>query len=659
MPRISVIVVSYNVRAFLASALRTAEAALSSIDSEIIVVDNASTDGSVDMLHRQFPGIRVIISPENLGFAGANNLAIESADGDYIALVNPDTIIHKDAFHVCMNYLDSHSDTGMVGCKILNGDGTLQLACRRSFPTPWIALTKVLGLSALFPHSRRFGRYNLTYLDENKIEDVEAISGSFMFIRKKVLEQTGGLDDQFFMYGEDLDLCYRIHQAGWKITYLPQARIIHYKGQSAMQAGFKSLINFYEAMRLFVKKHFTRGWLWLPRWLIIAGIGLRGSLSFIMRLIKPWFGPIIDGIALQLALLSALILRFGHIENYSAYTPVNVLYTAVWLMACFLARRYRDPSEAFQRLTAGIAIGLIINTSLTFFLPQWAFSRQVLATMGVLGWFIMNGINYFIRKIKFFSGSSTGNKASSLFVGTDNSQVKLAQSWHQLSDKPYRDVGFIYKDDIPVNIPAHKVLGSFDDVPGLLPLHRIDQIVFPFETGLEHAILCAYKWRKIRTIKLKITCPEDALSIQRDTYDVYRNIPLAQFNLKIDEPYFRLFKRFIDISLGIILLLPFTYLKFCKIRGRSFSPFVESWVECWFDVVKGVKSWVGAPDAGDGFDRQVVAAYKRGWITPLYGIKNIGESNAQRAVFAYYLSQYKPWIDLKLIGKAWKQGRLE
>src|SRR5262245_46506760 len=217
----SIVIVNYNVREFLRQMLLSLRQALRHLRAEIFVVDNASDDGSVEMVQSQFPECRVIANEENLGFAAANNLALKRAHGRYLVLLNPDTVVQEDTFTALREFMDRHPRTGMAGCKVLNPDGTVQLACRRSCPTPWVAFTKLSGMSRLFPHSQWFGRYNLTFLPEDETCEVEAISGSFMVARREAVEQVGLLDEDFFMYGEDLDWCYRIRTAGWQIHYYP------------------------------------------------------------------------------------------------------------------------------------------------------------------------------------------------------------------------------------------------------------------------------------------------------------------------------------------------------------------------------------------------------------------------------------------------------
>jgi hypothetical protein len=256
-PLVSVIVVNLNVCEFLRSALTSLQRSLVGIPSEILVVDNASVDNSLQMLRVEFPTIKVIENTNNVGFAKANNQALARARGTYLLLINPDTLVQERTVRSMLKFFEAHADAGIAGCKILNPDGSFQLSCRRSFPSPWVAFTKIVGLSALFPHSRWFGRYNLTYLDEQETYEVDVLSGSFMMLRRTVYEEVGGLDESYFLYGEDIDWCARIKRAGWKIFYSHETSIIHYKGESTRRSDVDQVKLFYEAMDIFIRNYFS------------------------------------------------------------------------------------------------------------------------------------------------------------------------------------------------------------------------------------------------------------------------------------------------------------------------------------------------------------------------------------------------------------------
>lgn len=260
--RLTVIIVNWNAEEFLGRCLGTVFASVFNGDYEVIVVDNHSTDNSVQFLRENYPRVRVIANRENVGFARANNQAIQESRGEYLLLLNPDTEIETDTLQVMVDFMDERPDCGMAGCRVLNPDGTLQLACRRTIPNLSDAIFKLTGVSRLFPRSARFSRYNLTYLPADRVSPVDAVSGSFLMARKETVNKIGLLDARFFMYGEDLDWCRRSRQSGYLNYYVPGTSILHYHGQSSKKRPFRTAYYFYQAMYLFYCKHTAPRWAW-------------------------------------------------------------------------------------------------------------------------------------------------------------------------------------------------------------------------------------------------------------------------------------------------------------------------------------------------------------------------------------------------------------
>jgi N-acetylglucosaminyl-diphospho-decaprenol L-rhamnosyltransferase len=274
---LSVVIVNYNVRDLLRECLRSVLASQGDFSYEVIVVDNRSSDGSVEMVRREFPRVQLIVSPLNGGYAFGNNLGLARGRGRYMLLLNPDTELPPLALGEMVSYLDLRPWAGAAGPKLVRADGSLDLACRRSFPTPEVSLYRMLGLSRRFPRSRRFARYNLTYLDPDEAAEVDSVVGAFMLIRQAALERVGLLDESFFMYGEDLDLAYRLKQAGWKILYNPAVTVLHRKGESSSKQQLRTTYEFYRAMVLFYKKHYWRQYPFIVSWLVLSAIYSRGA----------------------------------------------------------------------------------------------------------------------------------------------------------------------------------------------------------------------------------------------------------------------------------------------------------------------------------------------------------------------------------------------
>ena len=253
---LSVIIVNYNVKYYLEQCLESVRRASQGLQVEVFVVDNLSTDGSVSYLEERFPEVRFIANQENVGFARANNQAIRLSTGRYVLLLNPDTIVAENTFTDFIAFMDAHPEAGGAGAYMLRFDGAFAPESRRALPTPFVSFCKMSGLAALFPKSRVFGRYYMRYLDENKVEEIEIISGAFMWLRREALDKAGLLDEDFFMYGEDIDLSYRIMKSGYKNYFLP-SRMLHYKGESTEKSSYRYVYTFYEAMRLFFRKHYA------------------------------------------------------------------------------------------------------------------------------------------------------------------------------------------------------------------------------------------------------------------------------------------------------------------------------------------------------------------------------------------------------------------
>ncbi|HLD11822.1 MAG TPA: glycosyltransferase family 2 protein [Patescibacteria group bacterium] len=268
MADISVVIVSFNTKKVLTDCLLSLRKT-KDVGIEVFVVDNASSDGTVELLQKEFPEVKLIDLPDNKGFAAANNIALRQVATRYVVLLNPDTEVMPETFSIMMNYMGKYPRVGVSTCRVELASGGLDKDCRRSFPTPWVAFTHFSGLSKLFPKSKLFGKYQMTYLPDTEIHEVESVVGAFMFIRREAMDEVGFLDETFFFYGEDIDWCYRFREKGWLVTYNPYTRIIHYKGYSSglkkhskhlstatIESKKKVTKARFDAMKIFYKKHY-------------------------------------------------------------------------------------------------------------------------------------------------------------------------------------------------------------------------------------------------------------------------------------------------------------------------------------------------------------------------------------------------------------------
>jgi GT2 family glycosyltransferase/lipopolysaccharide/colanic/teichoic acid biosynthesis glycosyltransferase len=593
---------------------------------EVIVVDNASVDGSVAMVKREFPWMNIIANKQNVGFARANNQGIKFSSGKYILLINPDTIVQENTLTVLYKYMEKHVEVGITGCKILNADGSLQLACRRSFPTPLVALPKLLGLSYLFPKNPWFGRYNLTYKNPDEMTEVDAVSGSFMFIRKLILDQIGMLDESFFMYGEDLDLCYRARKAGWKIMYVPDTKIIHYKGESSKLAPFDSHIAFYRAMDRFVSKHFSRGYYIAFSMFIRLGIVFHGAFGLLGKIIYSLRALFMDFLSIYIAILLGWLIRFGDMFFLILYQPVIAMYASVYLIVGFFMGLYSKHRYNILSATLSVFLGMLVNGTLTFLLPQFAYSRLVFAYSFFFILFFIPGWRIVLPKILPRKPRRAGGKIiprKVVVVGAGTEGQRIANKLSQRVQQDFDFIGFI--DSNSGDTP--EVIGSIMELAEIIRIHQIDEVIFTMDRFTNTEILNAIEGIKAQTASLKIVPSSLEYILGKASVETIDDIPLIDLDYSVFTPWNRALKRLFDCILGILLLFftgLFVYPVKRLVGGRLFSMEIAGsegkkirlkylcrpdgtkgpffWIPFLVDIIKGNISFVGSPIIPGGKD---------------------------------------------------------
>ncbi len=347
---------------------------------KVIVVDNNSRDNSVSLVKERFPEVKLIANEDNRGFSKANNQGIEASSGDYVLLLNPDTVIEQDTFSKVIQFMDEHPDAGGLGVKMIDGKGNFLPESKRGLPSPWVAFFKVFGLSALFPKSKLFGRYHLGYLDREEVNEVDVLSGAFMLLRTATLDKTGLLDETFFMYGEDIDLSYRVQKAGYKNYYFPETSIIHYKGESTKKSSINYVFVFYRAMIIFAKKHFSGSNAAVFSTLINFAIYLRASLAIIRRFWNRSYPAFIDFalIYIGLWLVSDLYESYsGKLYPQELLRTAFPLFSGIWVGSIFFAGGY-DEGFSARRFFIGFLVGsMIILAAYGLLDESQRFSRAV------------------------------------------------------------------------------------------------------------------------------------------------------------------------------------------------------------------------------------------------------------------------------------------
>ena len=478
---LSVIIVSYNVRHFLEQCLHSVRKASEKTDCEIFVVDNNSADGSCSMVIRQFPEVKLIRNLYNAGFSVANNQAIRLSSGKFILLLNPDTLVEEDTFSRCIAFMDGIPDAGALGVKMINGSGKLLPESKRALPSPGTAFFKMSGLTFLFPRSRLFNRYYLGNLDSSTTSQAEIISGAFMFIRKEALDKTGLLDEAFFMYGEDIDLSYRLLKAGYKNYYFPEVKIIHYKGESTRKGNINYIIHFYNAMLIFVKKHYLENGYGGFFYIIRTAVYFWGLIALIRNLLRKVFLPLAD--ATLLFVLYMLIIplwenwRFGGEYRYPDifHKIIITSYTVVTALAIFLSGGYKLPSKLMNAIK-GIAYSttaiLVIYSLLPF---DFRFSRAVVLLGGLSALIIIPLYRFLLSITGLGLVVNPLIKSKRTVIAGDEEGFNNIRDLLKCSGVNSIIIGRVSarRDDL-----GPEILGNIDQVKEIIRINRVNEIIF-------------------------------------------------------------------------------------------------------------------------------------------------------------------------------------
>ncbi|MCL6493981.1 MAG: glycosyltransferase [Ignavibacterium sp.] len=651
---LSIIIVNYNVKEFLKNLLHSIQKASQHLSIEIIVVDNASDDGSVEMIREKFPDVILIANEKNLGFGKANNIGLKKAQGKYVLLINPDTLVAEDTFIKLIEFFETHPEAGMAGCKILNPDGTLQLACRRSFPGPWTSFTKVTGLSSLFPKSKLFARYNLTYLDENQTYEVDAISGSFMMLRKEVYEKVGGFDEQFFMYGEDLDLCYRIQKAGYKIFYVHSTQIIHYKGESTKRSSLDETKVFYNAMHLFVNKHLSSSI--IVELILRSAIAVRSLLAFLGKQKLILLSLIFDFIIFNLCLYTAEKIYINIKPSWEGFSKdaTLIIYTIPALIQIIIASltgSYQKNKLSILKVLIALGISFPILTSLTFFFKQFAFSRAVviiaylLTTFAFIFWRVV-----FKRIFKNLFVSDSEKQKRTLIVGTQSNAIQIASKLKHKKTEVRNIVGLIgnsYKE-IGNKIDSFEIVGTDQNIQKVIRDYKVDEIIFSSDELSYNQMIQIISSLRKENVEFKVVGSDQDFVVGKTSVSILDDIPLFEITFNISDAKMRTIKVLFDYTLALLtlfLVYPFIFFKY-KIASQNKTDFAEFILKVPY-VLSGKYSFVGPKE---NFSTQNIFLGKKG-LTGFWYYETEDKDEIEKLDF-YYAKNQNIWMDIEIISKS-------
>ncbi|MBO4581963.1 MAG: glycosyltransferase [Bacteroidales bacterium] len=562
--KLSVIIVNYNVACFLEQCLQSVSTALKGLDAEVFVVDNSSVDNSVEMVQQKFPWVKLIANKDNLGFAKANNQAIRMAQGEYILLLNPDTVVEAETFHLTLDFMDTHPQAGGLGVKMVNGKGTFLPESKRSLPVPDVAFYKIFGLSKIFKKSKKFGKYHLTYLNENDINEVEVLSGAFMMLRKTVLDKIGLLDEDYFMYGEDIDLSYRITQAGYKNYYFPLTRIIHYKGECTKKSSINYVIVFYKAMQIFAKKHFSRKNASLFNCLINIAIWLRASLAIIQRIMTRILLPLIDFIFIYGGLLGIAFYWQTHVlwHRSSSFSSLFLyvilpLYALVWIGSVYFSGGYKKPLST-NKLHKGVILGtVIILLGYALLGENWRFSRAVIILGACWTFISTHFLRYITGKMNLAACPVANiNHSKRILIAGDHEEVKRISLILGMTSQPYEFIGYVYH--LPLPKPHKDFIGNIGQLKDIVNIYHIGEIIFCSKNFTAKEIINWMENTKDFGLEYKIAPEESSFIIGSNSINAYGGFQSMHLN-SIGKKENMRNKRLADVLLSVLLLISFPF----------------------------------------------------------------------------------------------------
>jgi len=643
--KLSVVIVNYNVEHFLEQCLLSVQKAMHGIEGEIFVVDNNSVDGSVRMVREKFPEVRLIANTSNPGFSKANNQALRISSGQYVLLLNPDTVVAEDTFSTCIAFMDSHTDAGACGVKLIDGKGKFLPESKRGLPTPGVAFYKISGLSAIFPRSQRFGRYHLGFLEEDKTNKVDVLSGAFMFIRKEALDKAGLLDEAFFMYGEDIDLSYRITQAGYSIYYHPATRIIHYRGESTRKSSINYVFVFYRAMIIFAGKHFSQNNARTFSLLINIAVYLRAGLAVFKRIIKASALPVSDALFLFAGMY---VLKNYWAERSGIFYPHEFLRVAVplyilnWITSMWMCGAYDKPFR-LSRAIRGIVIGTLLILVVYALLPeQFRYSRFL--TLVGAGWAAVAAcsLRLVFNLVTFKSFFPDESELKRILIIGDLKEGNRIVALLNQSPVKTAFLGIVHPDK--ENAVTEGYSGNIGRLKDMVEIFGINELIFCGKDMSSAEIMDQMVRINHPELEYKIAPPESLFIIGSNSIQTSGDLYVIGLN-SMDKPSNKRKKRLFDFTVSGLLLLLFPALLFVKNGGRAVSNV--------FGVLIGKMTFVSY---AEGAGLANLPKIKQGILHPLDPFTHL-ESDEQTRYQSniLYAKDYMVKNDLNVLLKGWKK----
>lgn len=643
MTKLSVVIVNYNVKHFIEQCLFSVLKASENIACEVFVVDNNSVDGSVTLIKEKFPQVNLIVNKTNTGFSVANNQALKIATGEYVLLLNPDTVVQEDTFAKILAFMDSHPDAGGLGVKMLDGQGNFAPESKRGLPTPEVAFYKMFGFSRFFPKSKRFGKYHLTYLSEDQLSEIDVMSGAFMLIRKTVLDKIGFLDETFFMYGEDIDLSYRIKKAGYKNYYFPDTQIIHYKGESTKRSSLNYVVIFYKAMAIFSNKHFSGSNAFWFNALIHFAIFLKASLALLSRFFKAFTVPMIDFCVITFGLFFIKNIYQqntgidGNIYSEKLLSVAFPLYALAWIIMVYFNGGYDKPIKILK-IIRGVLVGTVFILMGYSLLPEsLRFSRALilLGTSWAMVCFVFTRLLFHVLKIKSYSLSSAKTKRIAI-IGEEQEFNRVSALLKETHANP-SFVGFVSAEINGVHNPSY--IGKINQIDEIIKVHQISEIIFCAKDISSQFIINNMLTLVSSGVDFKIAPPESLSIIGSNDVDTAGDLYVIDVN-SISKSNNKRNKRLLDIGFSIVAIVFSPILFFIQEKKSNY------FLNC-FNVLFGFYSWVGYGRITD----KSLPEIKRSVLYPSMLLDAEIDNNKMKLANLRYAKDYSVEKDLMILWK--------
>ena len=641
--KLSVVIVNYNVEYFLEQCLYSVRRAMQGIEGEVFVVDNNSVDGSLKMLAQKFPEVKVIANKDNVGFAKANNQAIRISTGEYVLLLNPDTVVEDDTFSKCIDFMDSHPDAGGLGVKMVDGKGQFLPESKRGLPTAKTAFYKMFGLTKLFPHSKRFARYYMGHLSNDEVNEVEILAGAYMLMRKETLDKVGLLDETFFMYGEDIDLSYRITQGGYKNYYFPETRIIHYKGESTKKTSVNYVFVFYRAMEIFAKKHFGNTWAKSFSFLINIAIYIKAFFALVSQFFHKAAVPFLDAV-LGYGGLAAISYFWGKSTIYGGagsyptmlFAVVLPVYILIWLLSTYFSGGYDKP-YSIAKAILGVAFGSAVILVLYALLPESLRFSRALILFGMIWLALEMSLTRFMGILmgsEDFQSKKTEKKRF-LVIGSPGETQRVNSILESTSIKP--DFIGLVSSESQGEAPEG-FIGNLSQVPDIIEIYKITEVIFCSKDVPHQVIIDKMVDWHATNVDYKIA-PEDSLSIIGSN-SINTRGDLYTVDIKaIDTKPNRRNKRLFDVVTSLFSIV------FCLPLALVVKQPVQ-FLKNAFLVLFGRRTWVGYCSPAN--ETQKLPRIRKGVYHPASYIEKGMDDEALNQLNLLYARDYTVWKDAEI-----------